>query len=175
MTRPPPAPAHPGEPASPALGRHRPAASAPQTLTEPDPPVPDPPAPALTEPEPRAAARLTALLLLCCALVSGWGVWGALRPPLQPVTVTREALPLPAESERTAAVYPMTGSITPLISGRLNLNTASDEQLQALPGIGPALAGRIREARPLRGLDDLDAVRGIGPVLLERLGPLVSF
>lgn len=154
----------------PSLGRHRPAAPAPLVVAPETPPEPAP-----VPPEPRAAARLTALLLLCCALVAGWGVLGALRPPLHPVTVTREALPLPAESERTAAVYPTTGSITPLISGRLNLNTATDEQLQALPGIGPALAGRIREARPLRGLDDLDAVRGIGPVLLERLGPLVSF
>ncbi|MCK5653466.1 MAG: ComEA family DNA-binding protein [Gemmatimonadetes bacterium] len=58
---------------------------------------------------------------------------------------------------------------------RLDLNLASPGELEGLPGIGPALATRIVEFRRLRGrfrsVDDLLAVRGIGPVTLERLKP----
>ncbi len=58
---------------------------------------------------------------------------------------------------------------------RLDLNLASPSELEGLPGIGPALATRIVELRRLQGrfrsVDDLLAVRGIGPVTLERLKP----
>ncbi len=63
--------------------------------------------------------------------------------------------------------------------GTLNVNTATRGELELLPGIGPALAGRIIDYRqqhgPLRGINDLDQVRGIGPKLIERLRPLVRF
>jgi competence protein ComEA len=60
---------------------------------------------------------------------------------------------------------------------RLDLNLASAEEMEALPGIGPALAARIVELRTLRGgfrtVDELLEVRGIGAVVLRRLRPLV--
>jgi competence protein ComEA len=59
----------------------------------------------------------------------------------------------------------------------LNINAAGAEALQALPGIGPALAVRIvadREARgPFRTPEDLRRVPGIGPKRWERIRPLV--
>jgi competence protein ComEA len=55
----------------------------------------------------------------------------------------------------------------------VDLNTASSRELQAIPGIGVALAGRIIAARPYRSVDDLRRVKGIGPSLLEKIRPYV--
>jgi competence ComEA-like helix-hairpin-helix protein len=60
---------------------------------------------------------------------------------------------------------------------RIDVNRADETALQRLPGIGPALARRIVEARterPFRSLEDLGRVRGIGPATLARLGDLVT-
>lgn len=63
--------------------------------------------------------------------------------------------------------------------GTINVNTADETQLQELSGIGPALAQRIIEHRetngPFTSLEDLGAVRGIGPVILEDLSDKVSW
>ncbi|KAJ0410315.1 hypothetical protein P43SY_002647 [Pythium insidiosum] len=45
----------------------------------------------------------------------------------------------------------------------LDLNSATIKQLQSLPGIGPVLAERIRDARPFSRVQDLRHVQGIGP------------
>ena len=59
----------------------------------------------------------------------------------------------------------------------VNVNTATEADLERLPGIGPVLARRIvqhREATGLfRRLDDLLEVEGIGPKLFRRLQPLL--
>ncbi|MGR3275403.1 phospholipase D-like domain-containing protein [Acaryochloris marina NIES-2412] len=60
----------------------------------------------------------------------------------------------------------------------LNLNTANQSELEALPGVGPKLAERIIEARQDRlftSLADLDQVPGIGPKLLEQLRNRVTW
>jgi competence ComEA-like helix-hairpin-helix protein len=59
----------------------------------------------------------------------------------------------------------------------IDVNSASVEDLQSLPGIGPALAERIVEARQeqmFTSLDDLVRVRGIGDATVERLRPHAS-
>jgi competence protein ComEA len=62
--------------------------------------------------------------------------------------------------------------------GRVHLNTATLEQLDALPGIGPVTAQRILDYREEKGafqsVDELDAVPGIGPARLEQLRELVD-
>jgi len=61
--------------------------------------------------------------------------------------------------------------------GRVNLNRATVEQLEGLPGIGPAKAGAIVRWREQHGrfkkVEDVLGVPGIGPATLERLRPLV--
>lgn len=60
----------------------------------------------------------------------------------------------------------------------LDLNRATAEELETLPGIGAAKAAAILEARDAQGgfssLDELEAVRGIGPALMAKLRPLVA-
>jgi competence protein ComEA len=62
-------------------------------------------------------------------------------------------------------------------SGTVDLNGADAAALDALPGIGPVLAGRIvdwRQAnRRFTSIDQLGEVDGIGPTLLAKLRPLV--
>lgn len=56
----------------------------------------------------------------------------------------------------------------------VNINTADTDELETLPGIGPALASLIVTGRPYTTVDELDRVRGIGPSLVQSLRPLVT-
>ena len=62
--------------------------------------------------------------------------------------------------------------------GLLDLNRATEQDFDALPGIGPKLAERIMEYRQSVGafhsLDELRAVKGIGKKKFERIRPLVT-
>jgi len=63
-------------------------------------------------------------------------------------------------------------------SGVVNINTASAEQLDLLPGVGPAVAGRIVEHRTKNGafksIEDLMLVKGIGEKSFEKMKPYVA-
>ena len=84
-------------------------------------------------------------------------------PVVQGASVTTEALPVASATED---------------DDRINLNTASEADLQAVSGIGPALAKRIVAYRtdhgPFRSTDDLQNVRGVGPRSIERIGSQVT-
>lgn len=55
----------------------------------------------------------------------------------------------------------------------LNLNTATEEELQTIKGIGRVLAARIIAGRPYKTVDDLLKVKGIGAKKLEKIRPYV--
>jgi competence protein ComEA len=59
----------------------------------------------------------------------------------------------------------------------IDINQATWQELQQLPGIGPKIAQRILDERaksPFQSVDDLRRVSGIGPRILERLRPFVT-
>ena len=71
-------------------------------------------------------------------------------------------------------LHPMRGAAGLLCGRALDLNAATPESLEALPGIGPARARALAAARPFASVADVERVRGIGPALRRRLQPFVE-
>jgi competence protein ComEA len=79
---------------------------------------------------------------------------------------------------RGAAVAAASGTGSGAAAGPVHLNSATVEQLDSLPGVGPVTAQKIVDYRTQHGgfgsVDELDAVAGIGPARLADLRPLVA-
>jgi competence protein ComEA len=67
--------------------------------------------------------------------------------------------------------------VSPRLVGTVNINTATPEQLELLPGIGESRARAVVAMRKQRGgfksVDELTEVKGIGDTALEHLRPFV--
>jgi competence protein ComEA len=85
------------------------------------------------------------------------------------VVVPRRVAAVAAGGEAGSAAAP---------GGPVHLNTATIDQLDELPGVGPVTAQKIVDWREQHGafssVDDLDAIPGIGPARLEQLRELVA-
>ncbi len=110
--------------------------------------------------------------------------------PVPPLTAPSSS-PDPQIRHRNAAAMPsrsLAPSSPPVSRSRgsaklqpgdppVNVNTATAEELQQIPSVGPVTAANIlaaRAERPFRSIDDLDRVRGIGPKTLEKIRPFVK-
>lgn len=90
-----------------------------------------------------------------------WRPGGVRRPLVAPAGILSQA---PPATQPLRAPY----------ATKLDLNTASLEQLQNLPGVGAAWAPKLLSGRPYRTLGDL-ARDGIPFTTIEQIAPLVYF
>jgi competence protein ComEA len=86
---------------------------------------------------------------------------------------TARAMKAAAAAERSRARKAKKEAASKPLQGVINVNLASEKQLQRLPGIGPGLARRIVEWREKRGklerVRDLRRVKGIGVKKLKKM------
>ena len=86
-------------------------------------------------------------------------------------------VPSGAGAPGTTGAAPDSGS-TGATGSLININTASESELEELPGIGPVLAQRILDYRTQHGpfptVDALDDVSGIGPATMSELESLIT-
>ena len=100
-------------------------------------------------------------------------------PEIREVPDVGQAAPVPSavkdltSPSSTASPQPSVKRAAPSDGTRININTATSQELQTLRGIGPAMARRIIEYRQTSGrfstVDDLTNVKGIGEKTIEKL------
>lgn len=85
----------------------------------------------------------------------------------------------PSASKTVEGTVKTEAIVAPATEGMVNVNTAEVNELMNLPGIGTKKAEAVIDYRKshglFKGLADLGKVKGIGPKMLEKLKPLVSF
>ncbi|MCY3545261.1 MAG: helix-hairpin-helix domain-containing protein [Gemmatimonadetes bacterium] len=99
-----------------------------------------------------------------------------LEPVARPVTGTNGQRPRPSRPTTERTREPAGPAVPPGacgLPGTVDVNRASVAELDRLPGVGPVIAGRIvaerEEGGPFSSYLDLQRVRGIGPVTVERM------
>lgn len=119
-----------------------------------------------------AQRRRALVLAALCTLVCGAGLlWRGGSPGMPPAPCAQPALVGDVLVCDGSGAAP--GARAWLAGARLDVNTATGRELEAIPGVGPALAGAIIEMRSARDgfttWQELDDVPGIGPKTLAKL------
>ena len=104
---------------------------------------------------------------LAMALIAVLTLWTAAAQWLTRPRLPQLAIAVTSQTSRTVEEA--------LTDGRLDLNAATAQELDTLPGIGPVLSQRIVQLREERGgfssKEELLDVEGIGEVTLEKIRP----
>lgn len=115
----------------------------------------------------RRGAPLLALLLLFAAMGGTWRIARASPPSVVANLDTDRAGEPPSKKKSEKE-----------LTGKVNLNTATEEQLMMLPTVGPAKAERIVAWRKKNGgfkrIADLRRVKGFGYKTFKRLAPFID-
>lgn len=114
--------------------------------------------------------RIGILAALCALLVTGATTWLSVTPAsAAPATVVTA----PADDGDAGDAPPAKHGKASDLTGKLNLNSASSDELQLLPGVGPAKADRVVAWRKAHGdfkrVADLRKVKGFGYKTLKKL------
>jgi competence protein ComEA len=130
---------------------------------------------------PRRFVSVAALVALLISMQATWQLAPATAKPAEKAQATKRQAPEAVEREAPDDDEPApraSRSKKAELTGKLNLNTASEEQLQLLPTVGPAKAERIVAWRKKNGgfkrPADLRKVKGFGYKTLKRLEPYLD-
>ncbi len=107
-----------------------------------------------------------------------WAKAGAVGAPSDPDKIIASGSRVEVTPDGGYRVAAMSGAQLVTLGLPLDLNRATAQDLDALPGLGPALAQRIVDYRkahgPFKQIEDLSEVSGIGPQNLQRLTPYLG-
>lgn len=84
---------------------------------------------------------------------------------------------VPKQDEESPPISPPTqpsDATSGQAGGKVNINTASQSEIETLPGIGPSRAQGIIEGRPYDNVEDIQKVPGIGEVTFQKLKDLIT-
>jgi competence protein ComEA len=129
--------------------------------------------PLVTTPAPRTTTRQPANR----SAHAGAPAMSARPAPAQPYAglVTAESTAPANTATATVTSAAVTAVKAPAI---VHLNSATQAELETLPGVGPSTAQKILDYRaangPFKAVDDLDNVKGIGPAKLEKIRPFAA-
>jgi competence protein ComEA len=126
--------------------------------------------------------RVASVLALCALVATLTATWLADTPASAAPPTRTAAAPVATPDEAPAAAAkpkpPKRSKSKQALRGKLNLNTATPDQLQLLPGIGPSKADRVVAWRKKNGgfkrIADLRKVKGFGYKTLKKLEPFLD-
>ena len=84
---------------------------------------------------------------------------------------------VPRQGEENPPVSPPTepsGASSVKTGSRININIASQSELETLPGIGPSKAQAIIEKRPYNSIEEIKQVPGIGEAIFQKIKDLIT-